>query len=113
MLITSHTVRGACPACGAQHAACGTASDTVPVDTNVKEAVVGAALRRYIVTTPAGVETLMKLNQEDAQRLGAVSPDPEPEATSSESTPPPEEKTAAPPANKARRVRGKAASGGG
>ncbi|GGU52594.1 hypothetical protein [Streptomyces lavendofoliae] len=35
-------------------------------------AVVGGPLKKYNVTTPSGVETTMKLNQEDAKRLGVL-----------------------------------------
>jgi hypothetical protein len=58
--------------CGAQHAACGAASDSVPVDERMEVAVVGGPLKKYNVSTPSGVETTMKLNQEDAKRLGVL-----------------------------------------
>lgn len=58
--------------CGAEHAACGAASDAVPVDSRMEVAVVGGPLKRYTVTTPSGVETVMKLNDDDAERLGGV-----------------------------------------
>lgn len=76
--------------CGADHAACGTASESVPVDSRMEVAVVGGPLKRYTVTTPSGVETTMKLNEADAERLGVLgaedeastgrSPEPEAEA---------------------------------
>lgn len=71
-LVNSRTVRGRCPTCGAQHAVCGTASDSVPVDSRMEVAVVGGPLKRYTVTTPSGVVTTMKLNEADAERLGAL-----------------------------------------
>jgi hypothetical protein len=71
-LISSRTMQGRCPACGAEHAACGTPSDAVPVDQNVEVAAVGGPLEKYTVTMPNGVETVMKLNAADAERLGGV-----------------------------------------
>ena len=68
-LINSRTVRGRCPTCGAEHAACGTASDTVPVDQRMEVAAVGGPLKKYEVTTPG---TTLKLNEEDARRLGVL-----------------------------------------
>jgi hypothetical protein len=35
-------------------------------------AAVGGPLTKYEVTTPSGVKTTMKLNQEDAKRLGVL-----------------------------------------
>ena len=71
-LINSRTVRGRCPTCGAEHAACGTASDTVPVDARMEVAAVGGPLKKYEVTTADGYVTTMKLNEEDAKRLGVL-----------------------------------------
>ena len=70
MLITSRTLGGRCPACGGEHAACGSPSGSVPIDQSWEVAAVGGPLKRYKVTTPSGVETVMKLNQADAERLG-------------------------------------------
>jgi hypothetical protein len=59
--------------CGAAHAACGTASDSTPVDERIEEvAAVGGPLKKYEVTTPSGVKTTMKLNEDDARRLGVL-----------------------------------------
>lgn len=58
--------------CGERHATCGTASDSVPVDTQMEVAVVGGPLKKYEVTTPSGVKTTMKLNEDDARRLGVL-----------------------------------------
>jgi hypothetical protein len=35
-------------------------------------AAVGGPLKKYEVTTPSGVKTTMKLNEDDARRLGAL-----------------------------------------
>lgn len=72
MLIRSRTVRGRCPICGGEHAACGTPSESTPVDERMEVAAVGVPLKRYTVTTPSGVETMMKLNEDDAKRLGVL-----------------------------------------
>ncbi|CAM5603779.1 hypothetical protein SVIOM74S_05807 [Streptomyces violarus] len=58
--------------CGAAHAACGTASDSTPVDERMEVAAVGGPLKKYEVTTPSGVKTTMKLNEDDAKRLGVL-----------------------------------------
>ncbi|WP_217235464.1 hypothetical protein [Streptomyces sp. AC555_RSS877] len=58
--------------CGAAHAACGTASDSIPVDERMEVAAVGGPLKKYEVTTPSGVKTTMKLNDDDARRLGVL-----------------------------------------
>jgi hypothetical protein len=72
--------------CGAKHAACGTASDSVPVDTQMEVAVVGGPLKKYEVTTPSGVKTTMKLNDDDAKRLGVMADEPaaEPDSDAAE-----------------------------
>ena len=70
MLITSRTLGGRCPVCGGEHAACGPPSGSVPIDETWEVAAVGGPLKRYKVTTPHGVETVMKLNEADAERLG-------------------------------------------
>jgi hypothetical protein len=70
--------------CGAAHAACGTASDSTPVDERIEEvAAVGGPLKKYEVTTPSGVKTTMKLNEADARRLGVVD---EPEQVDTDTT---------------------------
>jgi hypothetical protein len=58
--------------CSAAHAACGAASDTTPVDERMEVAAVGGPLKKYEVTTPSGVKTTMKLNEDDARRLGVL-----------------------------------------
>lgn len=80
-LVNSRTVRGRCPMCGAAHAACGTASDSTPVDERIEEvAAVGGPLKKYEVTTPSGVKTTMKLNEDDARRLGVLEQETETQA---------------------------------
>ncbi len=72
-------VRGRCP-CGAHNAACGPPSTSVPIDYPTQEAAVGGQLKKYTVTLH-GTQTVMKLNEADAERLGGVPLDaPEPEA---------------------------------
>lgn len=85
MLVNSRTVQGRCPVCGAQHAACGAAPDTTPVDERMEVAAVGGPLKKYEVTTPSGVKTTMKLNEDDAKRLGVLK---EPTETSTEESAP-------------------------
>lgn len=45
----------------------------------------GGPLKKYDVTTPSGVTTTMKLNEEDAKRLGVL--DSETDATQTEEAP--------------------------
>ncbi len=72
-------VAGRCP-CGAHNAACGPPSTSVPIDYPTQEAAVGGQLKKYTVTLH-GTQTVMKLNEADAERLGGVPLDaPEPEA---------------------------------
>jgi hypothetical protein len=73
MWAAQRQVRGRCP-CGAEHAACGPPSSSAPIDFDqlTQEAAVGGALRKYRVTVRPGVETVMKLNAADAERLGGV-----------------------------------------
>jgi hypothetical protein len=40
-------------------------------------AVVGGPLKKYEVTTPSGVKTTMKLNEDDARRMGVLGGDQE------------------------------------
>lgn len=64
---------GRCP-CGAENATCGPPSNVVPVDQLIEEVpAVSGPLKKYRVTR-GGVETVMKLSDADAARLGA-SPD--------------------------------------
>jgi hypothetical protein len=103
-------VRGRCP-CGAEHAACGPPSTSVPIDYPTQEAAVGGPLKKYKVTLH-GVETVMKLNEADAELLGGAplgAPEAEPEtptvADGSEqepAAPGPEGKRRPTAANKAR-----------
>lgn len=72
-LFTHRNAGGRCP-CGAANAACGPPSDVVPVDQRIEEvAAVSGPLKKYRVKR-GGVETVMKLNEADAARLG-VGPD--------------------------------------
>ncbi|MFJ1657163.1 hypothetical protein [Streptomyces anthocyanicus] len=60
---------GRCP-CGAEDATCGPPSSVVPVDQLIEEVpAVSGPLKKYRVTRN-GVETLMKLSDADAKRLG-------------------------------------------
>lgn len=68
-LFTHRNAGGRCP-CGAANAACGPPSDVVPVDQLIEEvAAVSGPLKKYRVKR-GGVETVMKLNEADAKRLG-------------------------------------------
>lgn len=68
-LFTHRNAGGRCP-CGAKDATCGPPSDVVPVDLRIEEvAAVSGPLAKYRVTR-GGVETVMKLNEADAARLG-------------------------------------------
>lgn len=62
--------------CGGEHAACGTAPESTPVDENMEVAVVAGSLQKYEVTTPNGTVTTMKLNEDDARRLGVLNESP-------------------------------------
>lgn len=87
-LFVHRTESGRCPVCGVPGAACGTSSDTVPVDAHIMEvAAVGGPLRKYRYTSGSGHETVLKLSDRDAARLklteddlldDAPPPDPEP-----------------------------------
>lgn len=60
---------GRCP-CGAENATCGPPSSVVPVDQLIEEVpAVSGPLKKYKVTR-GGVETVMKLSDDDAKRLG-------------------------------------------
>lgn len=68
-LFTHRNAGGRCP-CGAENAACGPPSGVVPVDQLIEEvAAVSGPLKKYRVKR-GGVETVMKLNDADAERLG-------------------------------------------
>lgn len=78
-LLTRRTAGGRCP-CGAEHAACGPPSTTVPVDQTIEEvAAVSGPLKKYQVTLPNGAETVMKLSAADAERRGLTDADLAPE----------------------------------
>lgn len=113
-LFTHRTAQGRCP-CGAEHAACGPPSTSVPVDQNIEEvAAVGGPLKRYRYTSPSGVATVMKFNEADAERYGLTDDDLVDAAPAAEAKAVPESqnKARAGSQNKARTPRGKAAPGG-
>lgn len=65
---------GRCP-CGAENATCGPPSSVVPVDQLIEEVpAVSGPLKKYRVTR-GGVETVMKLSDADAERLGVGTSD--------------------------------------
>lgn len=59
-----------CPVCGEPHTACGPATTTVGVDERMEEATV-SELRRYNVNVN-GYDTVMSLNEDDAEKLGGT-----------------------------------------
>lgn len=63
--------RPVCPICGIPDAACGTPTNSTPVDEMVEVAVVGGELKTYEVEVN-GNKTSMQLNEQDARRLGAL-----------------------------------------
>ena len=71
-LLNSRMIRGRCPVCGGEHAACGPPSGSVPVDQRMEVAAVGEPLKEYEVTLPGGRTTTMKLNEADAERYGVL-----------------------------------------
>lgn len=73
-LFTRQTAGGRCP-CGAPHAACGPPSDVTPVDTFEGVTAVGGPLKKYNYTSPAGHDTVLKLNEADAERHGLTDDD--------------------------------------
>lgn len=69
-LFVHRNAGGRCP-CGAADAACGPPSDVVPVDLNIEEvAAVSGPLKKYRVRTANGVDTVLKLSEADAAKLG-------------------------------------------
>lgn len=114
--------RGRCP-CGAQHAACGPPSDTVPVDERIEEVTaVGGPLKKYRIVTSSGAQSVVKYNAADAERNGLTDADLVGEGTTA--APSPDEEAAAEPKGKARtgarnkartsaRSKGGGADGGG
>lgn len=97
-----------CPVCHEAHASCGPPSTSTPVDQPIQEAAVGGQLNRYKVITPSGVQTVMKLNAADAERLGGIPLDAEPAAQT-----PPQAKARPSAANKARTASPTKGGGGG
>lgn len=101
--------------CGGEHAACGPSSTSVPVDENWEVAAVGGPLKLYEVTLPGGRKTVMKLNEADAERYGAVPKDssaPAAGAAKAEPEPKPAAKKRT-TSNKARPVANKDGGAGG
>ena len=74
------------------------------------EAAVGGPLKKYEVTTQSGVKTVMKLNEDDAKRLGVLD-EPEPEAAAAGAEKPQAKKRAV--SNKSRTAADKGGAGGG
>jgi hypothetical protein len=72
-------------------------------------AAVGGPLKKYKVTTPQGMETVMKLNEEDAKRLDAEPADVQPQASAG-AKPAAKKRTAS---NKARTTANKDGGAGG
>jgi hypothetical protein len=70
-------------------------------------AAVGGPLQRYEVTTPSGVKTTMKLNLDDAERLGVLD-DSRDEQTDSNAPAGDEQPAASTPSKAARSTRNKA-----
>lgn len=69
-LFVHRNAGGRCP-CGAANAACGPPSDVVPVDLTIEEvAAVSGPLKKYRVRTANGVDTVLKLSEADAAKLG-------------------------------------------
>ncbi len=77
MLISSRTLKGRCPVCGAANCSCGGPSTVIPVDERIKEAKVGGRL----VSVPTGRPGVsVKITEEEARRLGYLPPEPAPKA---------------------------------
>jgi hypothetical protein len=77
MLISSRTLRGKCPVCGAENCSCGGPSTVAPVDERIKEAKVGGRL----VSVPTGRPGVsVKVTEEEARRLGHLPAEPAPKA---------------------------------
>lgn len=81
----------------------------------VEVAAVAGPLKKYHVTTPHGVETVMKLNEADAERLGGTLVDAEPETVELPEPGParPAAKARAASRNKARSTAPNKGAGGG
>ncbi len=68
-----------CPVCGSSDFSCGMATSTTGVDERIEEAPAMAELREYRVTVN-GHATVMNLSEADAEQLGGVPVEPEPES---------------------------------
>ena len=76
MLISSRTLKGRCPVCGAVNCSCGGPSTVAPVDERIKEAKV-----ERLVSVPTGRPGVsVKVTEEEARRLGYLPPEPAPKA---------------------------------
>lgn len=105
MLINSRALKGRCPVCGEQHAACGPPSEQAPADQRIEEvSTVSGPLKLYRVTV-GGNEAVLQLNEQDAAAMDAVP------VEGDEPEPAPAKKRTA--ANKARTAANKGAGGGG
>lgn len=69
-LLVTRTAEDRCPACGAANAACGGPSDTVPIDQFKEGSTVSGPLQKYRYRSGRGNETVLKLSEADAERLG-------------------------------------------
>ncbi|NLD71176.1 MAG: hypothetical protein GX649_00505 [Chloroflexi bacterium] len=87
MLITSRTIRGRCPVCGAAGCTCGGPSNVVAIDERVT-----AARRGPLQSYPLGRGVSVQLTEEEARRRGLA---PAEEA-------PPRDKARRPPNDKGR-----------
>lgn len=111
-LFTRQTAGGRCP-CGAEHAACGPPSTSIPVDSIIEEvAAVSGPLQKYRYTNDAGHETVLKLNTADAERYGLTDDDLIDSGAAVKAAAPEPNKARAASANKARTARGKGGAGG-
>lgn len=112
-LFTRQTAGGRCP-CGAEHAACGPPSTSVPVDSILEEvAAVSGPLKKYRYINDAGHETVLKLNGPDAERYGLTDDDLVESGSAEKAAPAEPNKARTASANKARAPRGKGGAGGG
>lgn len=112
-LFIRQTAGGRCP-CGAEHAACGPPSPSIPVDSIIEEvAAVSGPLQKYRYTDKAGHETVLKLNASDAGRYGLTDDDLVDSSAVEKSADPEPNKARGVSANKARAPRGKGGAGGG
>lgn len=68
MLVTSNTLRGRCPICGAPHCTCGGPTEVVAVDQRMELAGNKGPLRRYELGRGVSVQ----LTDEAARRAGLL-----------------------------------------